>query len=174
MKIENSRKATPSNMWNFLLLFLIPSSKNKSKTQTFLRRSNGACDMKMKNSLEGIVIKWASQVDEVMKESSMSLFEKNNNPTPMAELKFWDNRRKNIMNIYDQLRDPRVKKVGSILEIINSVYFNTFSNTFKSIVTALHEANDITLYLKPLVSCVFHFCSMLLSLRFFFLSEFTF
>lgn len=106
----------------------------------------------MKNSLEGIVIKWAFQVDEVLKETSLSLFEKNQHPTPMDELRFWDNRRKNVTNIYDQLRDPRVKKVGSILELINSVYFNTFSSTFKSIVTALHEANDITLWLKPLVS----------------------
>lgn len=108
--------------------------------------------MKMKNSLEGIVIKWAFQVDEVLKETSLSLFDKNNHPTPFDELKFWDSRRKNVMNIYDQLRDPRVKKIGSILELINSVYFNTFSTTFKNIVTALHEANDITLWLKPLVS----------------------
>lgn len=122
------------------------------KREKFLHRSDGACDMKMKNSLEGIVIKWASQVDEVMKDTSQSLFEKNNHPTPRAELSFWENRRKNVRNIYNQLRDPRVKAIGSILEMINSVYYNTFSNTFKSIVTALHEASDITLYLKPLVS----------------------
>lgn len=105
----------------------------------------------MKNSLEGIVIKWAFQIDEVLKESSASLFEKNNNPKPLDELQFWDNRRKNVKNIYDQLKDPRVKKIGSILELINSVYFNTFSTMFKYIVTALHEANDITLWLCPLV-----------------------
>jgi dynein heavy chain, axonemal len=107
--------------------------------------------MKMKNSLEGIVIKWAFQIDEVLKETSLSLFDKNNHPTPMAEIRFWENRRKNVMNLYDQLRDPRVKKIGSILELIHSVYFKTFSQTFKNVVTALHEANDITLWLKPLV-----------------------
>lgn len=107
----------------------------------------------MKNSLEGIVIKWAFQIDEVLKDSSSSLFNNNNHPTPLAEITFWDNRRKNMMNIYDQLKDPRVKKIGSILEQINSVYFTTFSATFKNVVTALHEVNDITLYLKPLVSC---------------------
>lgn len=107
--------------------------------------------MKMKNSLEGIVIKWACQVDEVLKETSLSLFDKNNHPTPMAEVNFWANRRKNIMNIYNQLIDPRVKKIGSILELIHSVYFSTFSSTFKNVVTALHEANDISLYLHPLV-----------------------
>lgn len=106
----------------------------------------------MKNSLEGIVIKWAFQIDEVLKDTSLSLFDKDSNPTPFAELNFWESRRKNVSNIYDQLRDPRVKKIGSILELINSVYFDTFSSNFKSIVTALHEANDVTLWLKPLVS----------------------
>lgn len=118
----------------------------------------------MKNSLEGIVIKWAFQIDEVLKETSLSLFDKNNHPTPFAELRFWESRRKNVMNIYDQLRDPRVKQIGSILELINSVYFNTFSSTFKSIVTALHEVNDITLWLKPLVS---HFVVHEFSMKFF-------
>lgn len=98
------------------------------------------------------MIKWAFQIDEVLKETSLSLFDKNNHPTPMDELKFWENRRRNIKNIYEQLCDVRVKKIGSILEMINSVYFSTFSSTFKSIVTALHEANDVTLWLKPLVS----------------------
>jgi dynein heavy chain, axonemal len=107
--------------------------------------------MKMKNSLEGIVIKWACQVNEVLKETSLSLFEKENHPTPLAELKFWNDRRKNVKNIYNQLCDPRVKKIGSILELINSVYFGTFTTTFKKVVTSLHEVDDITLYLKPLV-----------------------
>lgn len=107
--------------------------------------------MRMKHSLEGIVIKWACQVDEVLKATSLSLFDKNNHPTPMAEVNFWATRRKNVLFIYNQLIDPRVKKVGSILELIDSVYFSTFSSTFKKVVTALHEANDISLYLFPLV-----------------------
>lgn len=106
----------------------------------------------MKNSLEGIVIKWAFQIDEVLKETSDSLFEKNNHPTPMAEVRRWDNRRKNITNLYDQLKDPRVKKIGLILEKMQSVYYQTFSQTFKNVVTALHEADDVTLWFKPLVS----------------------
>ena len=106
----------------------------------------------MKNSLEGIVIKWASQIDIVLKENSSALFEKNNHPTPSAEISFWKKRRHNLMNIYDQLKDPRVKRIGTILEEIDSVYFNSFRQTFKNVVTSLHEANDITLYLSPLVS----------------------
>lgn len=108
--------------------------------------------MKMKNSLEGIVIKWACQVDEVLRETSTSLFDKQNHPTPLAELKFWNDRRMNVKNIYKQLCDERVKKIGRILELINSVYFGTFTSTFKNVVTSLYEVDDITLWLKPLVS----------------------
>lgn len=121
----------------------------------FFQSQLDSCDMKMKNSLEGIVIKWAFQIDEVLKESSHSLFDKNNHPTPMAEVRFWENRRKNIMNLYEQLKDERVKKIGSILEKIQSVYYKTFSQTFKNVVTALHEADDITLWFKPLVCIEF-------------------
>lgn len=106
----------------------------------------------MRNSLEGIVIKWAFQIDQVLKETSLNLFDGKNHPTPMAEIRFWENRRKNVMNIYDQIRDPRVKAIGVILETLNSVYSNTFRTTFKNVVTALHESSDITLWLKPLVS----------------------
>ena len=102
--------------------------------------------------MEGIVIKWHSAIDNVLKDSSTKLFDRNMHPTPMQEIKFWEARRKNISNIYDQLTDPRVKAIGSILEKIDSVYTATFSGTFKNIVTALHEADDITLWLKPLQS----------------------
>jgi dynein heavy chain len=106
----------------------------------------------MKNSLEGIVIKWAFQIDQVLKESSVNLLDGKNHPTPMAEVRFWESRRKNLTNIYDQLRDPRVKAIGVILETIKSVYSNTFRSTFKNVVTALHESSDITLYFTGLVS----------------------
>lgn len=116
----------------------------------YFRRNTKAIDVKMKNSLEGIVIKWHAQIDKVLKDSSENFFKRNNHPTPLEEVKFWEKRRKNMTNIYDQLTDPRVKAIGSILETINSVYTATFSTTFKDVVTALHEADDITLWLKPL------------------------
>lgn len=68
----------------------------------------------------------------------------------MQEIKFWEARRTNIKNIYDQLTDPRVKCIGNILERIDSVYTEAFGSAFKCIVTALHEADDITLWMTPL------------------------
>jgi dynein heavy chain, axonemal len=108
--------------------------------------------MKMKNSLESIVIKWANQIGEVLKEQSAGLFKDNRHPTPREEYEFWEARMRNLENIYTQLRDPRVKQVGRVLELIDSCYFPSFHATFKNVVAALHEAQDVILYLKPLVS----------------------
>lgn len=102
--------------------------------------------------MEGIVIKWHSAIDNVLKSSSATLFDRNSHPTPMQEIKFWEARRANIKNIYDQLTDPRVKTIGNILEKIDSVYTEAFGSAFKNIVTALHEADDITLFMTPLKS----------------------
>lgn len=106
----------------------------------------------MKNSLEGIVIKWAYQINDVLKEDSFSIFKDGHQPSPLEELSFWDARRDNLRNIYSQLLEPRVRHIGVILEGIDSVYYSSFKSTFQSVVQAVHEADDITLYLKPLVS----------------------
>lgn len=68
----------------------------------------------------------------------------------MQEVRFWQLRRSNVKNIYQQLLDPRVKAIASILESIDSVYTSTFTESFKNIVKALHEADDVTLWMKPL------------------------
>lgn len=104
----------------------------------------------MKNSLEGSVIKWHAQIDKVLKDSSTNLFKPTSHPTPLEEVKFWEKRRSNITNIYDQLVDPRVKAVGNILEKIDSVYTSTFLTIFKDVVSALQEADDVTLWMTPL------------------------
>ena len=106
----------------------------------------------MKNSLEGIVIKWAYQINDVLKEDSSTAFKDGAQPSPLEEIIFWDSRQSNLRNIYTQLLEPRVKQIGVILEGIDSVYYSSFKSTFQSVVQAVHEADDITLYLKPLVS----------------------
>lgn len=106
----------------------------------------------MKNSLEGIVIKWACQINDVLKEDSSLAFKDGRHPTPIEEITFWEARQKNLRNIYTQLTEPKSRQIGVILEGIDSVYATSFKSTFKSVVQAVHEADDISLYLKPLVS----------------------
>ncbi|XP_055614548.1 dynein beta chain, ciliary, partial [Uranotaenia lowii] len=109
-----------------------------------------ACTLKMKNALEGIVIKWAYQINDVLKEDSNSLFKDDHHPSPVEEINFWEARRSNMQNIYQQLLDDRVRQIGVILQGIDSVYYASFKSTFQSVVQAVHEADDVTLYMKPL------------------------
>jgi dynein heavy chain len=39
-------------------------------------------DMYLKSAIEGVVIKWATQIDEVLKENSSCAFVREANPTP--------------------------------------------------------------------------------------------
>lgn len=68
----------------------------------------------------------------------------------LLEIEFWNKRQKNLQYIYEQLKEPKVKSMASVLEKTNSAYFNCFKNTFKSTVLGLAEAQDINYYLSPL------------------------
>lgn len=115
-----------------------------------LFRNMAACDLGMKAQLEAITIKWSIQVEDVLKEDSEITFADDHNPTPAAEIEFWDQRFENLENLYLQLSDPRVKQIGAVLQAIDSVYYITFITTFKNVSAALMQASEITLYLKPL------------------------
>jgi len=49
-------------------------------------------------------------------------------------LKFWEARLKNLENIYEQLRETRVKKMAIILEKTDSAYFPSFRTLFRNVV----------------------------------------
>lgn len=107
-------------------------------------------DLPLKSSIEGAVIRWASIVGDILKQDSTLAFAGGAHPTPSREVEFWQSRLKNLECIYDQLRDPRVKKMASYLEQTDSTYLPCFKSMFKSVVAGVVEARDITLYLKPL------------------------
>lgn len=45
--------------------------------------SKGATvDLHLKSAIEGVIIKWATQIDEVLKEDSSCAFVREANPTP--------------------------------------------------------------------------------------------
>lgn len=109
-------------------------------------------DLDVKSGVEGAVIKWASICTDVLKENSRIAFAGGAHPTPFREVEFWNARLKNLENIYDQLRDPRVKKMVLYLEGTGSSYLSCFKNMFKNIVAGIIEARDICLYMKPMMT----------------------
>lgn len=50
------------------------------------------------------------------------------------ELDFWFKRIKNLESIYQQIKDPRVKKMGSILELTESSYSENFKTIWKNVI----------------------------------------
>lgn len=113
--------------------------------------SNGEiCDLYFKSAVEGVVIKWATQINDVLVNDSSEKAGCGVNPVPSAEIDFWNLRAKNLLYIYEQLREPRIRSMGIILEKTNSAYYSCFQGLFKNIVISLAEAKDICLYLEPL------------------------
>lgn len=107
-------------------------------------------DLPLKSSIEGGIIRWASIVNDILKQSSTLAFAGGAHPIPQRELEFWNDRLKNLECIFDQLRDPRVKKMAEYLEKTDSTYLPCFKTMFKNVVAGVVEARDICLYLKPL------------------------
>ncbi|KYN05431.1 Dynein beta chain, ciliary [Cyphomyrmex costatus] len=112
-----------------------------------------AVDLYLKSAIEGVVIKWAYLVNDVVTHESSVAFENGQNPTPNVELEYWSTRLANLRYIYDQLQEDRVKKMATILEKTDSAYFPCFRTLFDNVVSSLAEAKDISLYLTPLAKC---------------------
>ncbi|XP_076381799.1 dynein beta chain, ciliary-like [Megalopta genalis] len=116
----------------------------------------------LKNNIEKIVIKWATQINEILNEE----FTKRTGPPipEQSELNYWSMRLKNMESLYQQLKDPRVVSMRMFLEQMESPYSEYFTNLVKHVaafssdyycrtsfsISALLETRDINLYLKPL------------------------
>lgn len=59
------------------------------------------------------------------------------------EIHFWNARLSNLENIYDQLKDERVRKMAVILEKTDSAYFPCFKNLFRNIIGGTYLHNHI-------------------------------
>lgn len=55
-----------------------------------------AVDLYLKSAIEGVVIKWAYLVNDVVTHESSTAFENGQNPTPNVELEYWSKRLVNL------------------------------------------------------------------------------
>lgn len=60
-------------------------------------------DLYLKSAIEGVVIKWAYLVNEVVTQESSVAFENGQNPTPMVELEYWTTRLDNLRYTYKKV-----------------------------------------------------------------------
>ena len=116
-----------------------------------VRESDGRyCNMLLKNNIEGIILKWAHQTDEVLSKDSAAEVEGSLTPGPMTEILFWDAKCVNLESLFEQMKANTTKKMASILNVTDSAYYPCFRSMFRNVVAALNESLDICLHLKPL------------------------
>uniref|UniRef100_A0A7N8YQ50 Dynein, axonemal, heavy chain 9 n=1 Tax=Mastacembelus armatus TaxID=205130 RepID=A0A7N8YQ50_9TELE len=101
-------------------------------------------------SLESAVIEWSHQIRAVLKKDSSEALLEGRNPTPCTELLFWKNRYTDLESIHSQLKSSKVNKMAMLLEAVESSYSPAFLNMRQDVLSALEEAKDICIYLKPL------------------------
>lgn len=69
-----------------------------------------AVDLYLKSAIEGVVIKWAYLVNDVVTHESSAAFDNNQNPTPYVELDYWSTRLANLRSFilyYPGSCDPK-------------------------------------------------------------------
>lgn len=113
-----------------------------------------ACSFDITSTLEEIVLKWSTTVNIVLNEKSDRIFAEKKYPTPADEFEFWNSRYENLKNIYDQLCNERIKTIAMVLELKQSIFFQSFRTLFQRVVDNLQETKDVSLFLKPLVDAI--------------------
>lgn len=143
------------------------------KAATELTETGGCeIDLYLKGAIEGVVIKWVTQIHDVMEQNPSNAFLNGQNPLPSAgiyitlfvlvihisqyiitklEINFWNDRLTNLMQIYEQLRNDRIHSMAMILEFSDSAYFPSFRTMFKNVVTGKFQ------YKIHTCVCVFEF-----------------
>ncbi|WAR03796.1 DYHC-like protein [Mya arenaria] len=129
---------------------LLPLPVGAERVHEIELDSADSLDRALIHTIESMVIEWTHQIQDVLKKDSAQPLLEGLNPTPFVELEFWKNKAMNLECIYEQLRDPKVRKMAELLEKTGSSYFISFKEIFRDCVAALTEAQDINMYLKPM------------------------
>ncbi|XP_072903303.1 LOW QUALITY PROTEIN: dynein axonemal heavy chain 11 [Hemitrygon akajei] len=124
---------------------LLPESQDVEKADDLPQM-----DRSILHSVESMVIQWAHQVMDVIKQDSAQVLFEEFNPIPSAEIYFWISRKGNLLGIYRQLQHPKVRKIADILKMTESSYYSTFKSIILKLREAVSEAQDIELHLRPL------------------------
>jgi dynein heavy chain len=129
----------------------IPAGADKVSDGDIQQAEKGdSVDQILIHSIESVVIDWSHQIQEVLKKDSSQPLLEGLNPGPLVEVEFWKAKCINLENIYDQLRSPKTQKMAELLEKTQSSYYPAFSELYKETASALEEAADIDVHLKPL------------------------
>jgi len=55
----------------------------------------------------------------------------------VIEVEFWNNRVQNLEYIFEQLRDQRIMKMTTIVQLTNSAYYPCLKNIYANVVSGI-------------------------------------
>jgi len=99
---------------------------------------------------ESSIITWTKQIKNILKLEPEQALKQGNDPGPMTELEFWENKASNLNSIHEQLDSQSVTKIIKFLHGNKSTYTNPFDKLRKEVVKARTEANENSKYLNTL------------------------
>ena len=106
-------------------------------------------DRHLIQAMQSAVIEWARQIRDILaQDSSQACID--GHPTPLVEIAFWESRERNLWNIYSQLKMPTVRKLATVLKLIDSTYYGTLYNIFEDVKDNLRMSQDIVAHLRPM------------------------
>ena len=100
--------------------------------------------------LESAIVTWTKQIKGVLKMDPEAALKSGENPGPLAELEFWEDKAANLNAIHEQLSGSKIRKVVKVLEVTKSSYYPAFHRLCGEVAHARVEANDNVLFIKPL------------------------
>ena len=97
--------------------------------------------------LETAIITWQKQIKAVLSQDPESLLKQGQDPNPIKEIEFWQNRSRNLAHILKQINSDRILKYLKDLERAKSAYSKNFNELKKEIIKAYKEADSNYTYL---------------------------
>jgi dynein heavy chain len=92
-----------------------------------LTSSDTTPDKDKAHVFESSIITWTKQIKNVLKLEPEQALKQGNNPGPLTEIQFWENKAANLNSIKTQLESVEVKNILRFLEGNKSTYTNPFS-----------------------------------------------
>ncbi|KAJ8385596.1 hypothetical protein AAFF_G00184580 [Aldrovandia affinis] len=111
--------------------------------------SHSAGNSELVETLEGVLLCWAQQIEQVLTESEQMRKEADD-IGPSAELEHWKSRTATFNSLLDEVKSPHVKKVMGVLQVAKSRTLRRWKELDGNITNAANEAKDNVKYLYTL------------------------
>ncbi|GCC35016.1 hypothetical protein chiPu_0013494 [Chiloscyllium punctatum] len=110
---------------------------------------NAASNTELMEQLEGVLMSWTKQIEQVLAESEQMRKEADD-IGPAAELDHWKTRMAKFNSLLEQIKSPHVRKVMGILQVAKSRTLKHWRKLDSNITDAANEAKDNVKYLYTL------------------------